>query len=155
MKISLKQLTSFKLKISYLQKFILLHTILVLLLFYSWYLGLVQRVIEYDSTYISQGIFIVFLLSLVLLALKRFKASRWVSNRLVLLGLIGTVVGIIISLTGVYQTLAGGEFSPEVIKTAIVAMFGGMMVALYTTLVGSLGYLWAITSIRLLEPNTD
>jgi biopolymer transport protein ExbB/TolQ len=69
----------------------------------------------------------------------------------VLLGLIGTVVGYIIALSGVRPEVVSdvGAIGPMV-----STLIGGMSVALYTTLVGSLLNVWLMVNVRLLEGGT-
>ena len=73
------------------------------------------------------------------------------ANSLVLLGLIGTVVGFIIALSGVRPEVVSdvGAIGPMV-----SALINGMSVALYTTLVGSLLNVWLMINVRLLESGT-
>ncbi len=67
---------------------------------------------------------------------------NYVSNMLILLGLIGTVVGFVIAVSGLGDSLAGGE-NLQRIQGALGQIVTGMGVALFTTLVGSvLGGLW-------------
>ena len=68
-----------------------------------------------------------------------------------LLGLIGTVVGFIIALSGVRPEVVSdvGAIGPMV-----STLIGGMSVALYTTLVGSLLNVWLMVNVRLLEGGT-
>jgi hypothetical protein len=69
----------------------------------------------------------------------------------VLLGLIGTVVGFIIALSGVRPEVVSdvGAIGPMV-----STLISGMSVALYTTLVGSLLNVWLMINVRLLEGGT-
>ena len=67
---------------------------------------------------------------------------NYVSNMLILLGLIGTVVGFVIAVSGLGDSLAGGE-NLQRIQGVLGQIVTGMGVALFTTLVGSvLGGLW-------------
>ena len=73
------------------------------------------------------------------------------ANSLVLLGLIGTVIGFIIALSGVRPEVVSdvGAIGPMV-----STLISGMSVALYTTLVGSLLNVWLMVNVRLLEGGT-
>jgi hypothetical protein len=73
---------------------------------------------------------------------------RHVANSLVLLGLIGTVIGFIISLSGVDPNAVSDikAISPMVSK-----LLSGMSVALYTTLAGATLNLWLMVNHRLLS----
>jgi len=81
----------------------------------------------------------------------RIAPIRHLANSLVLLGLIGTVIGFIIALSGVRPEVASdiGAIGPMV-----STLISGMSVALYTTLVGSLLHVWLMVNVRLLEGGT-
>jgi len=89
--------------------------------------------------------------SLRLKLASRIVPIRHLANSLVLLGLIGTVIGFIIALSGVRPEVASdiGAIGPMV-----STLINGMSVALYTTLVGSLLHLWLMINVRLLEGGT-
>lgn len=78
----------------------------------------------------------------------RIAPVRHIANSLVLLGLIGTVLGFIIALSGVDPDLAAdiGAVGPMV-----STLIEGMAVALYTTLAGSVLSIWLMINYRLLE----
>jgi hypothetical protein len=81
----------------------------------------------------------------------RIAGVRYVANTLVLLGLIGTVIGFIIALSGVDATAAGDV---EAIGPMVSRLVAGMSVALYTTLAGSVLNIWLMLNYRLLEAGT-
>jgi len=64
---------------------------------------------------------------------------RYLANSLVVLGLIGTVVGFIIALSGVDPKIAT---DPQSVSPMIATLIEGMSVALYTTLVGAVLSVW-------------
>lgn len=76
------------------------------------------------------------------------KTVPFVADSLVLLGLIGTVIGFIMALSGVDPAVAA---DPKAVQPMIVQLIGGMGVALYTTLVGGVLYLWLSINHRLLS----
>lgn len=76
---------------------------------------------------------------------------RHVANSLVLLGLIGTVIGFIISLSGVD---ANAVSDVKAISPMVSTLLGGMSVALYTTLAGAALNLWLMVNHRLLAGAT-
>lgn len=78
----------------------------------------------------------------------RIVVVRHVANSLVLLGLIGTVLGFIIALSGVDPTSAGNV---QAIAPMVTDLIGGMSVALYTTLVGAVSNLWLTANYRILS----
>ena len=60
---------------------------------------------------------------------------RYIANSLTVLGLIGTVLGFIIALSGVDPDVAS---NPSSISPMVAQLIEGMSVALYTTLVGAI-----------------
>lgn len=78
----------------------------------------------------------------------RIVAVRHVANSLVLLGLIGTVLGFIIALSGVDPSSAGNV---QTIAPMVTNLIAGMSVALYTTLVGAVTNLWLTVNYRILS----
>ena len=64
---------------------------------------------------------------------------KFMANTLVILGLIGTVVGFIIALSGVDGSVSS---NPEEVSKMVSTLIQGMSVALYTTLVGSICSVW-------------
>ena len=81
----------------------------------------------------------------------RIAPIRHLANSLVLLGLIGTVIGFIIALSGVRPEVVSDVAA---IGPMVSTLIGGMSVALYTTLVGSLLHVWLMVNVRLLEGGT-
>jgi biopolymer transport protein ExbB/TolQ len=78
----------------------------------------------------------------------RIAAVRHIANSLVLLGLIGTVIGFIIALSGVDPQQAADVAA---IGPMVSTLIQGMSVALYTTLVGAVLNIWLMVNYRLLE----
>ena len=77
----------------------------------------------------------------------RIVVVRHVANSLVLLGLIGTVVGFIMALSGVDPEAAG---EVRAIPAMVANLIQGMSVALYTTLVGAVLNLWLMADYHVL-----
>ena len=67
------------------------------------------------------------------------------------LGLLGTVIGFIMALSGVDAQAAGDV---ESIAPMVTTLIDGMSVALYTTLVGAVLNIWLMVNYRLLEGGT-
>ncbi len=82
---------------------------------------------------------------------QRIAGVRQVAGSLVLLGLIGTVVGFIIALSGVDPDKAS-DF--EAAAPMISTLIQGMSTALYTTLVGAVLNLWLMIDYHLLAGGT-
>jgi hypothetical protein len=82
---------------------------------------------------------------------QRIAGVRHVANSLVFLGLIGTVIGFIIALSGVDPTRAADA---DNVADMVATLISGMSVALNTTLVGAVLYVWLIIDYRLLASGT-
>ena len=78
----------------------------------------------------------------------RIAPIRHIANSLVLLGLIGTVIGFVIALSGVRPEVASDV---NAIGPMVSTLISGMSIALHTTLVGSLLHLWLMVNVRLVE----
>lgn len=72
---------------------------------------------------------------------------RQIANGLVFLGLIGTVIGFIIALSGVDPKAAT---EVESVANMVATLISGMSIALYTTLVGAVLYVWLTVNHRIL-----
>jgi biopolymer transport protein ExbB/TolQ len=81
----------------------------------------------------------------------RIAVVRHIANSLVLLGLIGTVVGFIIALSGVDPQKAADFAS---VSPMVSTLIRGMSTALYTTLVGGILNLWLTVNYQLLATGT-
>ena len=81
----------------------------------------------------------------------RIAGVRHVAGSLVFLGLIGTVLGFMIALSGVDPTQAGDA---KAIAPMVATLIDGMGMALHTTLVGAILNLWLMSNYRLLEHGT-
>ena len=81
----------------------------------------------------------------------RISIVRHIANSLVLLGLIGTVLGFIIALSGV-----DAEHASDInaITPMISTLISGMSTALYTTLVGAVLNVWLMANHQLLTGGT-
>lgn len=81
----------------------------------------------------------------------RIAVVRHIANSLVFLGLIGTVIGFMIALSGVNPEEAGDI---SAIGPMVSTLISGMSVALTTTLVGAILNVWLMINYRLLESGT-
>lgn len=81
----------------------------------------------------------------------RLGTVRHVANTLVLLGLIGTVFGLIAALGGINSDSAGNT---DAIGPMVSTLIQGMSVSLYSTLVGSVFNLWLMANYRVLVTGT-
>ena len=81
----------------------------------------------------------------------KISVVKQVANILVFLGLIGTVIGFIIALSGIDAKSAADTAN---IAGMIGTLISGMSVALYTTLLGAVLNLWLTVNYRLLATGT-
>jgi hypothetical protein len=81
----------------------------------------------------------------------RIAPIRHMANSLVFLGLIGTVIGFIIALSGVDAEAAADV---ESIGPMVSTLISGMSIALHTTLAGAVLNIWLMVNYRLLEGGT-
>ena len=81
----------------------------------------------------------------------RVAGVRHIANSLVFLGLIGTVIGFIIALSGVDPA---ATTDVDNVAAMVSTLVNGMAVALYTTLVGAVLYVWLIIDYRILATGT-
>ena len=81
----------------------------------------------------------------------RISVIRHLGNTLVLLGLIGTVLGFIIALSGVDPETASDVNS---IAPMVSTLIQGMSTALYTTLIGSIFNVWLMANFQMLSSGT-
>ena len=82
----------------------------------------------------------------------RIAVVRQIAAALVVLGLIGTVAGFIIALSGVSAEDAG---TLAAVQPMISTLISGMSVALYTTLEGAVLGLWLTVNYRMLATGTS
>ena len=81
----------------------------------------------------------------------RIQIVRHIANLLVFLGLIGTVIGFIIALSGVEPEAVS---NPENVAIMVATLIRGMSVALYTTLLGAVLNVWLNINHRILSTGT-
>ena len=79
---------------------------------------------------------------------QRIGRVRHMASTLVLLGLIGTIVGFVIALSGVDQAAVTDA---SAIGPMVATLLHGMAMALFKTLVGSVLNVWLMVDYRLLE----
>lgn len=76
---------------------------------------------------------------------------RHTANSLVFLGLVGTVIGFIIALSGVDPE---SSMAVDNIAPMVTTLIHGMSIALYTTLLGAVLHLWLMVNYRMLATAT-
>lgn len=92
-----------------------------------------------EPTKISTGIMIALGLGAVLSVLGEWREVGLIADTSVFAGLIGTVIGIIIAFSNLDPSqMANVEYA----RSMGTALLSGMSVALYTTLVGAVSFVW-------------
>ncbi len=81
----------------------------------------------------------------------RIAGVRQMAGSLVFLGLIGTVIGFMVALSGVDPSRAGDV---SAVTPMVATLIDGMGLALATTLVGAVLNLWLMVNYRILEHGT-
>jgi len=81
----------------------------------------------------------------------RISIVRNFANSLVILGLIGTVIGFIIALSGVDPENASNI---NAVAPMVSTLVDGMSTALYTTLIGAVLNIWLMTNYHVLTTGT-
>ncbi len=76
---------------------------------------------------------------------------RHIANTLVFLGLVGTVIGFMIALSGVEPERSA---SVDNVVPMVATLIEGMSIALYTTLIGAVMYIWLMVNHRMLATGT-
>lgn len=82
----------------------------------------------------------------------KISTIRYIANTLVLMGLVGTVVGFIIALSGVDPSIV---IDVSAVAPMVSTLIQGMSVALYTTLVGAIFNIWLTVNYQMLANGTS
>lgn len=77
---------------------------------------------------------------------------RYTADSLVFLGLVGTVIGFIVALSGVDPQ---ATTQVEEVASMVGTLITGMSIALYTTLVGAVLHVWLMVNHRMLASGTS
>jgi len=121
-------------------------------LFSLWIDNWIMMAVDGDATKITLLIAALFIVGLIISARRAFggdiRVIRQIANSLVMLGLIGTVIGFIIALSGVDPASASDI---NAISGMISTLITGIGVALYTTLAGSVFSLWLTVNYNILH----
>jgi hypothetical protein len=127
-------------------RFLILNLAGLILLFVAHTHGWVVTVLEGDPTLMTETIAGMFLAGLIALVLGNTSLANWIAPALVYIGLIGTIVGISLVFVGVTPESAGNVTA---VVPLVARLIQGIGIALYTTLLGSVGYLWLSLNIHL------
>ena len=128
-------------------RFAVLNLIGAALVLAAWAEGLAYKPYAADSSGMCWLITALFLWGLVSVLRKDWQGVRWAGNALVYLGMVGTVLGLIITVSDLTVDKAQ---SFESFKAIVTAIYVGSGTALYTNLLACIGYLWLGTNAHLL-----
>jgi hypothetical protein len=131
----------------FVARFVVINLIGLALVAASWAEGLLYRPYKADESGMCYLITLLFAAGLVAVARKDWQTVRWAGNALVYLGMVGTVLGLIITVSDL--TVDKAE-SFESFKAIVTSIYVGSATALYTNLLACIGYLWLGTNAHLL-----
>jgi len=130
-----------------LARFAIINLVGVALLAAAWAEGLLLKPYRADESGMCYLITALFVVGLFSVARKDWQTVRWTGNTLVYLGMVGTVLGLIMTVSDLSVDKAQ---SFESFKAIIAAIYVGAGIALYTNLLACIGYLWLGTNAHLL-----
>lgn len=128
-------------------RFAVLNLIGVALVGAAWAAGVLMKPYQADTSLMCYGITALFLWGLFCVYRRDWQSVRWAGNALVYLGMVGTVLGLIMTVSNISE--AQGE-SAESFKQMVTSIYVGSGTALYTNLLACIGYLWLGTNAHLL-----
>jgi hypothetical protein len=128
-------------------RFTVLNLVGAALVLAAWAEGLAYKPYAADGSGMCWLITVLFLWGLVSVSRKDWQSVRWAGNALVYLGMVGTVLGLIITVSDLSAD-KGQSF--EDFKQVVTAIYIGSATALYTNLLACIGYLWLGTNAHLL-----
>jgi hypothetical protein len=134
-------------QVPFLARFAVINLVGVALLAAAWAEGLLLKPYRADESGMSYLITLLFVVGLIAVSRKDWQTVRWTGNTLVYLGMVGTVVGLIMTVSDLSVDKAQ---SFESFKAIIAAIYVGAGIALYTNLLACIGYLWLGTNAHLL-----
>ncbi len=127
-------------------RFAVLNLIGVALLAAAWAEGLLLKPYEADTSHMCYLITALFAWGLACCLRQDWQSVRWAGNALVYLGMVGTVLGLIITVSDLSADKQGFEDFKQVVSSIYI----GSATALYTNLLACIGYLWLGTNAHLL-----
>ena len=112
----------------------------------AWAEGLLLKPYQADTSHMCYLLTGLFGWGLFCCLRKDWQSVRWAGNALVYLGMVGTVLGLIITVSD----LSADKQSFEDFKAVVTSIYIGSATALYTNLLACIGYLWLGTNAHLL-----
>ena len=132
---------------AFLARFTVLNLIGAALLAAAWAEGLLLKPYQADSSRMCYLISVLFGWGLICCLRKDWQSVRWAGNALVYLGMVGTVLGLIMTVSNLTVDKAQDFDS---FKEIVTAIYIGSGTALYTNLIACIGYLWLGTNAHFL-----
>ena len=131
---------------AFVARFAVLNLIGAALIAAAWAEGLLLKPYQADSSRMCYLITVLFGWGLVCCLRKDWQSVRWAGNALVYLGMVGTVLGLIITVSDLSVDKQGFDDFKQVISSIYI----GSATALYTNLLACIGYLWLGTNAHFL-----
>jgi len=128
-------------------RFTVINLVGLALLGAAWAEGLLFKPFIADTSGMCYLMTALFLAGLVAVYRQDWQTVRWAGNALVYLGMVGTVLGLIMTVSNLTVDKAQDFDS---FKEIVTAIYIGSGTALYTNLVACIGYLWLGTNAHLL-----
>lgn len=122
----------------YTRRFIAIQAVGAALLASVWAVGWLTIMFAGDRTYMTSVIAAVLLIGVLLAGFERWQWVEWIVMALPIMGLLGTVIGIKIAVSGI----SGEEIALRDL---------GVATALNTTIAGMIGALWLGLTERLIR----
>ena len=133
--------------VPFVARFAVINLVGLALVAAAWAAGILFKPYEVDTSGMCYLITALFAVGLVAVFRKDWQTVRWSGNALVYLGMVGTVLGLIMTVSDLSVDKAQDVDS---FKTIITAIYIGSGTALYTNLIACIGYLWLGTNAHLL-----
>ena len=102
-------------------------------------MGWLQHMYTSDPTYLTWGMSGVFIYCIYRIVEGGWSEVNWLADAAMFMGLIGTVIGFIIAFTNIDPTKVGDL---TYVQGMLGIVLNGIGVAMYTTLIGSVTFLW-------------
>jgi NADH:ubiquinone oxidoreductase subunit 2 (subunit N) len=131
----------------FIARFVVLNLIGAALVAAAWAEEVLAKPYQADTSGMCWLITALFGWGLVCCVRRDWQSVRWIGNVLVYLGMVGTVLGLIMTVSDL--SVDKGE-SFESFKHVVIAIYVGAGTALYTNLLACIGYLWLGTNAHLL-----
>ncbi len=123
-----------------------------ILLVGAYFTGIHEIIWEADKSYLTSAIGVMFIYGMWAVWRDKWRTVDWIGEEMMTVGLVGTAVGIIIALAGVDPDIAGSHAAT---RDTIISLISGLSTALYTTLVGAVGYLWFSLQSHIFRDHKD